>query len=82
MPGECSEHSANMTEPDPFELPARYAPGHKVTNRAFRKFWRSLDDCDKASIAQAVGAHFKLSNFIQGPATPIASSDSFPRIRK
>jgi hypothetical protein len=71
-----------MPYPDPFALAAQYALGHKVTNRAFRKFWRSLDDSDKASIAQAVGDHFKLSNFIQGPPTPIASSDSFPRIRK
>jgi hypothetical protein len=71
-----------MPEPDPFEFAASFALGHRVPNSAFRKFWRSLSELDRRVIAQAVGDHFSLSNFIQGPARPIASRDSFPRTRK
>jgi hypothetical protein len=70
-----------MTDPDRYHLAASYALSHKV-NRAFRKFWRSLDERDQASIARAVADHFKLANFIKGPPTPLATSDQFPRMRK
>jgi hypothetical protein len=70
-----------MPEPDPFHLAANYALGHKVTHCAFRKFWRSLDERDRERVAQDVGDHFKLSNFVQGPPIPLATSDQFPRIK-